>query len=175
MDRQLRMSFSKTKAGQHPVMKNIVEDQTKQAKWKLCTCYLINMAINIVIIAIFFYFTVDNVGDPSECYISSTDARTATRFKPSPDSVDWAKRFEYWFVAGTAISIANALIYTASTMSKLDDQKRCLAIAQMLGCFNFLLTVGHFVWILVLRYFREEGRVVSGDFLAENDPPEEIR
>ena len=87
------------------------------------------MVINIAIIAIFLVFTVSNVGDPEECHVLSTESQQATRFKPSPDSIDWAKRFEYWFIAGTAISLVNAFIYTSSVMSKIDDKPKCHAVA----------------------------------------------
>ena len=40
----------------------------------------------------------------------------------------------------------------------------------MLGCVNFALTLGHLIWIIVLR-FRPEGKVVTGDYL-EDDAPE---
>ena len=78
-----------------------------------------NIIINLAITIVFLVFTISNVGDPEECYISNDDDKVATQFKPSPDAIDWAKRFENWFIAGVVISGFNLIIYTGSGIGKM--------------------------------------------------------
>ena len=78
-----------------------------------------NIIINLAITIVFLVFTISNVGDPKECYISSDDKKVATQFKPSPNAIDYAKRFEYWFIAGVVLSGFNLILYTGSGIGKM--------------------------------------------------------
>ena len=168
MEGHVARRFSQTKAGKHPVMKGITEDQTEASKGKICAWYWCNILLNVVVTTLFLIFTISNVGDAEECYIVANNPNLASRFKQGPNSVNWAKRFEFWFLAGVIISILNAITFTASTLAKLKGDKKTYAYCQLAGCFPLLLTIGHFIWIFILRYWRHEGQVVAGDFLAEN-------
>ena len=64
-------------------------------------------------------FTISNVGDAKECYISRDSPNLATNIRPDKRSVDWAKRFEYWFITGVAICVCNSIVFTVSTIAKL--------------------------------------------------------
>ena len=142
----------------------MIGDQTEQSRGQILVIFWLNIILNIAVTVLFLVFTISNVGDPKVCYISAENPNEATAFKPSTEAIDWAKRFEYWFIAGIAISAMNGLIFTCSTVSKLRKDKKGHACFQGIGCFAFCLTVGHIIWILTLR-FRHSGRVVSGDFL----------
>ena len=127
MEGHVARRFSQTKAGRHPVMKGIVEDQTEISKGRICAWYWFNILLNVAVTTLFLIFTISNVGDAEECYISKGDPNLASRFKQGPDSVNWAKRFEFWFLAGVVISILNAVIFTVSTVAKLKGDKKTYA------------------------------------------------
>ena len=163
---EVQRRWSQTKAAQNPVMKKMIGEQTQQSRAQILGFFWLNIILNIAVTVLFLVFTISNVGDPQECYISPVNPNEASKFKPSPEATDWAKRFELWFITGIIISALNGLVYTCNTISKLRKDKAGHAIFQGAGCFVFCLTLGHIIWILTLR-FRHSGRVVSGDFLED--------
>ena len=119
--------------------------------------------MNIIWIVIFSIFAFGSVGDPQTCYISGAD-KQATSIIPRVGAVNWADKFKTWFIMGVVLGILNFIIYTFDTAAKLKKSEKGHAIAQMAGFFIFILSLGHVIWIAVLR-FRRNGRIVSGDFL----------
>ena len=66
------------------------------------------------------------------------------------------------------LGILNFIIYTADTAAKLKGNEKGHACCQLCGCFVFSLSLGHLIWIAVLR-FRRSGRIVSGDYLTDGE------
>ena len=52
----MQRRFSQTKAGQSPVMKKLIGDQTEQSKEYICRVYWINILINVAIVVVFLIF-----------------------------------------------------------------------------------------------------------------------
>ena len=80
--------------------------------------------------------------------------------------MNWAGRFKSWFIAGVLLGILNFIIYTSDTAAKLKRNKKAHGMCQLAGCCTFALSIGHVIWIAVLR-FRKQGKIVSGSYLTE--------
>ena len=59
-------------------MKKLIGDQTEQSKEYICRVYWINILINVAIVVVFLIFSMSNVGDAPECYISNENPNVAT-------------------------------------------------------------------------------------------------
>ena len=66
------------------------------------------------------------------------------------------------------LGIINFIIYTSDTAAKLKGSEKAHGMCQLCGCCVFALSMGHLIWIAVLR-FRRSGRIVSGDYLTEQE------